>query len=545
MNNLKIKTRLIIVLVFVSVMMAALLSLALRGLFNSDAGLATYRAHISAIRHLTAMQADMNESAQEIRRALAPEAATGAPRDLLLSPIIQKIADASADAKKQWAAYEVSRPTPEERGAGERAAAGWARFQESVTMVVDMLRHGRFGEAAAKAETDVAASLEQAQKELGALARIKGEAAAKEYEAVIAKNRNTRTVLITMFAICMVLATYRCIALIREIAYATGSLTGASQRIAAGDLSARAEIETRNEFGDIGRSFNQVSEEFRSFAVHVRESAHQLASAAAGLHATAGEMSSGAGEVASEVGTVAVASEQMAATSTDIAAKCLMAAERSRDAAASANEGAVVVQGSLTVMSRIAEQVMGTAKTVEKLGAHSDQIGEIVATIQDIADQTNLLALNAAIEAARAGEQGRGFAVVADEVRALAERTTRATREIGEMIKAIQAETRGAVLSMEGGVKEVELGTGEAARSGAALQNILNQINEVTMQINQIATAAEEQTATTGEINGNIYHITQVVKRTAEGAHESESAASSLSSLSSAMLNLVARYKVA
>jgi methyl-accepting chemotaxis protein len=152
--------------------------------------------------------------------------------------------------------------------------------------------------------------------------------------------------------------------------------------------------------------------------------------------------------------------------------------------------------------------------------------------------------LNAAIEAARAGEQGRGFAVVADEVRALAERTTRATREIGEMIKAIQSETRGAVSAMVQGVKEVEMGTGEAARSGEALQDILDQINSVTAQVNQIAVSAEQQTAITGEISRNIHQITDVAQGTAKGAQESATAASQLSGLAEEMQRLVERFKL-
>ncbi len=547
MNKLKIKTRLIIVLVFVTFMMALLLGVGLRGMVNSNTSLEMYRSHTVSIRHLIAVQSGMSESVRELKLAFIhdPGAGINGPHDQPLSIQIRNIAQALTDCSNRWEAFTAANCSADDSNAAEKVSVEKGRFLKAATAALALLQEGKFAEAALIVESDVATSFSQAYSEIDMLVKVKDNAIAQEYEAAIAKNLNTRIVLITIYAICMLLAAFRCIILIREIGCATGSLIGASELIAAGDLSARVTIHTRDEFGDIGKSFNRISEEFQAFAVHVKSSAEQLTTASAQLHATAGEMSSGAEEVASEVGTVAVASEQMAATSTEIANNCSLAAESSRNAAASASDGALVVQGSLAVMYRIAEQVMGTAKTIEKLGTHSDQIGEIVATIQDIADQTNLLALNAAIEAARAGDQGRGFAVVADEVRALAERTTRATREIGAMIKAIQTETRGAVLSMEGGVKEVERGTGEAARSGEALQNILNLINEVTMQINQIATAAEEQTATTGEISGNIYHITKVVKTTAKGAQDSEGAASSLSSLAYGMLNLVGRYKVA
>jgi len=528
-------------------MIALLLGVGLRGMVNSNTSLEMYRSHSSSLRHLAAIQYDMSEAVRELGLALIIDSGADMSRlnDHPLSLRTQKISNALADCSSRWKAFTSAPPTVEEKSAVEKANVCRVRFLKAVTDAVGLMQEGKFKEAAVIAETDVATSLAQAQYDFDVLVKVKENVIKREYESAGVKNSSTRNVLITIFLSCMLFAVYRCIMLIREIGSATGSLIDASRLIAGGDLSARVTIDARNEFGDIGRSFNRISEEFQAFATHVSDSAKQLTSASALLHATAGEMSSGAEEVASEVGTVAVASEQMAATSTEIANNCSLAAESSRNAAASASDGAHVVKESLAVMGRIAEQVIGTAKTIEKLGAHSDQIGEIVATIQDIADQTNLLALNAAIEAARAGDQGRGFAVVADEVRALAERTTRATREIGEMIKTIQTETRGAVLSMAGGVKEVERGTAEAARSGAALQNILNRINEVTMQINQIATAAEEQTATTGEISGNIFHITEVVKTTAKGAQDSEGAASSLSSLASGMLNLVGRYKVA
>ena len=195
-------------------------------------------------------------------------------------------------------------------------------------------------------------------------------------------------------------------------------------------------------------------------------------------------------------------------------------------------------------MNRIAGRVTETAQTIVSLGTRSDQIGEIVGTIQDIADQTNLLALNAAIEAARAGEQGRGFAVVADEVRLLATRTTKATFEIGEMITKIQKEIKSAVSAMQDGVIEVENGTVETAKSGQALQNILAQINAVSMQVNHVAASVENQSATSSEISNNMQQITEVIHETATGAQESAREANQLTNLAEELQHLMRQFKL-
>lgn len=314
--------------------------------------------------------------------------------------------------------------------------------------------------------------------------------------------------------------------------------------LASGDFTANYETATRDEFGQLMSASRVVSENMHSIISQISNTSTQIASASSQLHATAERIATGSEEVASQASTVATAGEEMSATSSDIAHNCQMAAEGAQCASQTACEGAAVVQRTVSVMEQIAAKVQESAKTVESLGARSDQIGNIIGTIEDIADQTNLLALNAAIEAARAGEQGRGFAVVADEVRALAERTTRATKEIGEMIKAIQKETKGAVAAMEQGVQQVESGTEEAARSGEALQDILQQVNDVAMQINQVATAAEEQTATTSEISSNMQQITEVVHQTSQGAVESATAAAQLNKTAEELQHLVRQFKL-
>ncbi len=357
-------------------------------------------------------------------------------------------------------------------------------------------------------------------------------------------SRNASLVMIILAIGGSVLALLLGIFLSRKITQPLAVLAEDAQQIASGDLSVTITVATRDEIGELATSFRSMADSLRGTIQQVSNTSGQVASSANQLLETSQKIAAAAEAVVNQSQTVATAGEEMAATSNDIANNCQNAADGARDASNSATEGSVVVDKTVQAMGHIARHVQETAQTVAKLGQRSDQIGQIVGTIEDIADQTNLLALNAAIEAARAGEQGRGFAVVADEVRALAERTTRATKEIGDMIRSIQNETKSAVTDMEAGVREVEQGTQEAAKSGAALQNIMEQVNNVSLQISQVATAAEEQTATTSEISENMQQITEVIQKTASGAQQSATAADELTKLAAGLQTLVHRFRL-
>jgi methyl-accepting chemotaxis protein len=311
-----------------------------------------------------------------------------------------------------------------------------------------------------------------------------------------------------------------------------------------GDLTKRVEVSGNDEIAELGSRLNIFIEKLHDIISKVCTSSKQLASSSQELQSTSKQMRDGTSQLLAQSATLATAGEEMSATSSDIADNCHNAASNAAGANLKAAEGATVVGHSITIMSTISEQVQNAAKTVDALGKRSDQIGAIVETIEDIADQTNLLALNAAIEAARAGEQGRGFAVVADEVRALAERTTRATKEIGEMIKAIQNETRDAVSSMGQSVTQVEQGTCHAAESGRSLEEILKIIKEVTEQIGMIATAAEEQTATTREISSNVSHMSGLAQHNDNALHQTSVAANSVSCQAEDLKQLVEFFRL-
>lgn len=425
-----------------------------------------------------------------------------------------------------------------------------AKSQSSVAAaannrVVELALANKRDEALSLLLKEAAPLTKKVQDIFDAQVRFQEDTVKASYAKAVSVYERQRIMIFIAGALAFILGLAGAIFLIRNFVTRLNRVAGAMGRIADGDISTQIRIYARDEIGDLGHAINRMLSSLNAMVASIKSTADQVASAATQLYATSDQIATGAEEVAAQAGTVATASEEMTCTSSEIAKNCLLAVESSRLAGDSATSGFTVVQETVEEMNRIAERVKDSAQTVESLGARSDQIGEIVGTIEDIADQTNLLALNAAIEAARAGEQGRGFAVVADEVRALAERTTRATKEIGAMIKAIQSETRGAVSSMEEGVQAVEKGTADAARSGRALQEILEQANSVTMQINQIATATEQQTATTNEITNNIQQITDVVHETAKGSQESAAAANQLSQFAVELQQLVDNFKLA
>jgi methyl-accepting chemotaxis protein len=443
---------------------------------------------------------------------------------------------------KNVADYDKMDQSPEERKNWNELKQVIDRYLITSARTFELIKTGQHQEAAAQQFGASKKEFDDLMKYVVALVDFNNKESLDASANSLAEARHAKVLVVSLMAVCIVLGVVISLTIARMISLPLRRLSRDVDRVAAGDLNLRFEQAGTDEVGQLARAFSAMVENLRGMIGHVNSTANRIVTASTQLMASAEQIAAGAEEVAAQAATVATAGEEMSATSGDIAQSCQMAAEVSHQASSKASTGVEVVEATVQVMSRIASRVNETAKSVGNLGSRSDQIGEIVGTIQDIADQTNLLALNAAIEAARAGEQGRGFAVVADEVRALAERTTKATREIGEMIKAIQVDTKSAVAAMEEGVREVEQGTAEAAKSGQALHEILEQIDAVSMQINQVATAAEEQTATTSEISSNIHQITDVVQTTAKGAHETANAARQLDTLAEELQRLVGQF---
>jgi methyl-accepting chemotaxis protein len=330
----------------------------------------------------------------------------------------------------------------------------------------------------------------------------------------------------------------------RSISGPLKSMNRVAEALKIGDLTIKADIHSDDEFGMLTRSFNESLMKLRTMIANVKDvveivmaNSTKVANSAAAIAENAHEQSEKAVRAASSL-------EELSVSFLDVAKNTSEAASSSRDTADLAIKGGEVVTETICGMNRIAESVNSVAKTIEALGKQSEQIGEIVKVIDDIAGQTNLLALNAAIEAARAGEQGRGFAVVADEVRKLAERTSKATTEIGEMITRIQDDTTKAVTSMRQGTEHVEGGVDMARKAGEALQMIVTSIQSVSDKIQQVATAAEEQTATGEEVTNTIEEMANLIKNTSESAEVSSHATYELNALVQQLVYFVQQFNI-
>ena len=316
--------------------------------------------------------------------------------------------------------------------------------------------------------------------------------------------------------------------------------TSVTRRIAAGDLSTNVSCPPGDSLlADIGRMQDTLRAMISTIldnAEHVSSAANQLLSAAEEVADRSQRQSDAASSMAASVEEMAVSIDQVRENATE-------AHSISENSASVSEEGAAVIHSAASEMRQISEAVQASSEIVEDLGRQSDQITSIVNTIREIADQTNLLALNAAIEAARAGEQGRGFAVVADEVRKLAERTSLSTTEIATMVTRIQQGTRGAVASMQAGVAKVGSGVELASQAGESINSIRDGAQRVSQVVNSISDSISEQSHASNDIAHKIETIAQMSEESAAAVRHTADAARRLHQLSGELHAAVAQFK--
>ncbi|MBW8355980.1 MAG: methyl-accepting chemotaxis protein [Pseudomonas sp.] len=332
--------------------------------------------------------------------------------------------------------------------------------------------------------------------------------------------------------------------LIRSITLPIDNALHAAEAIAEGNLTQPITVDGRDEAGRLLQAMLTMQEKLRDTLQRISGSAGQLASAAEELNSVTDESARGLTRQDNEIEQAATAVNEMTSAVEEVARNAVSTSEASQNATQSAGDGRDKVQDTVSAIERMTGDVQDTASLIGELANESRDIGKVLDVIRGLADQTNLLALNAAIEAARAGEAGRGFAVVADEVRALAHRTQQSTSEIERMIGSIQSGTEQAVESMRNSTERADSTLNIARSAGQSLDTINSAIKEINERNLVIASAAEEQAQVAREVDRNLVNIRDLSVQSTTGANQTRSASSELSILAADLNNLVTRFQL-
>jgi methyl-accepting chemotaxis protein len=313
-------------------------------------------------------------------------------------------------------------------------------------------------------------------------------------------------------------------------------------QVARGDLTLRGKV-TNDALGNVADSINFMLDNFTTVLDRVRNAAVEVSTNANRILVATDEMNTGTGQQDQEITNTSSAVEELTVSMKQVSNNAEASAEAARRALDAAEQGNRAVRDTLEGMQRIRSSVQATARKIKSLGDRSLEISEIINVINDITEQTNLLALNAAIEAARAGEAGRGFAVVADEVRKLAEHSRTATKDIAALIKAIQAETNEAVVVMEEGTKEVEVGAGLADQAGKALEAISSVVRQSAELVQEISLASKQQVRGTEGVANAMQIISGITRQTSQSARQAAGTVGTLVKLSEQLVDALSQFR--
>ncbi|MCQ2997803.1 methyl-accepting chemotaxis protein [Pseudomonas syringae] len=442
------------------------------------------------------------------------------------------------------AVYEKFITSPEEQSAYNEYVRLLGEYRQLEERIKSLSRAGKIDELGQLLNEETLANSDQMNVALARLVEINAKElrdtnmdAAEQYSSAF-------TLVVSLLIITTILTILFAWLLTRSITQPIASALEAAETIAEGNLTRPIKADGTDEAGRLLAAMQKMQEKLRDTLTRISGSATQLASAAEELNAVTDESARGLAEQNNEIEQAATAVNQMTSAVEEVARNAVSTSEASKNATASAGDGRDLVQETVNAIERMSGDVQSTATLIGNLAEESRDIGKVLDVIRGLADQTNLLALNAAIEAARAGEAGRGFAVVADEVRALAHRTQQSTSEIERMIGSIQGGTEQAVSSMRNSTERAESTLSIAKGAGLALDTINTAVVEINERNLVIASAAEEQAQVAREVDRNLVNIRDLSAQSSDGATQTSAASSELTRLAVDLKGMVSRFSL-
>lgn len=440
--------------------------------------------------------------------------------------------------------YESLISSPEERNLYQTYKNAKAQYMEQSRLALSFTQAGDASRTKLVVGQKLGDYAEAVAVSLGELALLNKNGAAQASINSDGAFSNAISWVIGISILTIVLTLVLAYTFTRSITLPLAQAIDVSKIIASGNLSQHIEIQGTDEPAQLLRSLQEMQSSLRGTILHITDASNQLASASEELHAVTEDSTRGLHQQNSEIEQAATAVNEMTSAVEEVAHNAVTTSQASQQADSTACSGREQVGQTVDSIAKLSNEIGETSTRVEELAHNVHDISQVLAVIGSIAEQTNLLALNAAIEAARAGEQGRGFAVVADEVRALAHRTQQSTQEIEQMITLIQTGTGLAVASMQSSRERVELTLEVARAAGNALDEIAVAISSINERNLVIASASEEQANVAREVDRNLTNIRDLSQQTATGADQTSSASQELSRLAIDLSGIVQRFKI-